>query len=64
MLNEPPLKIQYKNWRGVIAEREILPRRCYFGSNEWHTENQWLMTAWDVQKDAMRTFAMSDITIL
>ncbi len=61
---EQPLRIKYTNWRGETAVREILPRRCYFSHNEWHKEDQWLMEAWDISKDELRIFAMSDMKIL
>lgn len=53
--------IAYTNHRGETAERRIIPSRLYFGSNEWHPEPQWLLDAFDVEKHAMRSFAVSSI---
>jgi predicted DNA-binding transcriptional regulator YafY len=53
--------IDYVNYRGERSERLVEPAQIYFGSNEWHPEPQWLMDAWDHQKQAYRTFAMKDI---
>ncbi len=54
--------IDYTNWRGERGPRRIVPTgRMWFGSNEWHTEPQWLMEAIDVEKGAVRTFAVNDI---
>lgn len=51
--------VVYTNWRGETAEREIRPKRMWFGSTEWHPEPQWLITAVDVQKGVERDFALS-----
>ncbi|MGV3721359.1 MAG: hypothetical protein ACO1SX_10670 [Actinomycetota bacterium] len=53
--------IDYTNWRGERAKREILPFRLWFGSNDWHPEPQWLLDAWDAEKDELRIFAMRGI---
>jgi len=54
------LRVLYKNWKGMITERDIVSREVVFGSTEWHTEPQWLMIAFCLNKRAMRTFAMKD----
>lgn len=57
-----PLTIVYKNWKGEIGIRKIVPSATpYYGSNEWHKEPQWLLDAVDVEKGERRTFAMKDI---
>lgn len=55
-----PVTLTYRNWRGEVAERAIIPRRVWFGSTDWHPEPQWLLTAWDVEKNAERDFALKD----
>lgn len=55
------VRIDYTNYRGERGVRTIVPKRIEFGSNEFHTEPQWLLVAWDVDKCAERTFAMKDI---
>ncbi len=55
--------ITYKNWKGEISDRLIMPERIYYGKCEpWHKEEQWLLQAWDVEKKAYRTFAMCEIS--
>lgn len=54
------LRIVYKNWRGEIGDRVIEPKEVQFGSNKWHPKPQWLLTAFDVKKQALRSFAMRD----
>ena len=55
------VKIVYTNYKGKTGIRTIVPKSIEFSSNEWHTEPQWLMTAYDLEKEADRTFALKDI---
>lgn len=56
-----PVTIDYTNYRGERGVRTIYPERVFWGRNEWHPIDQWLMEAFDVEKNALRTFAMKDI---
>jgi predicted DNA-binding transcriptional regulator YafY len=51
----------YKNYRGETSVRLVRPVMVSFGTTGFHPEPQWLLHAWDVNKDAERTFAMKDI---
>ncbi len=53
--------IDYTNYRGERSTRRVRPRRLYYGQTMHHPELQYLMDAWDFDKDAERTFAMKDI---
>lgn len=55
------VKILYTNYRGEKGYREIVPEKIWFGSTEWHKEEQWLLDALDIKKGALRNFAMKDI---
>lgn len=57
-----PLEFGYTNWRGEFAIRRAIPMAPHFGATEWHPEPQWLLTMWDVEKDAERDFAINDIS--
>lgn len=57
---QAPVTLTYTNWRGETAERTITPQSIWFGSTEWHPEPQWLLRAWDCEKQAERDFAMKD----
>ncbi|MEZ2132739.1 MULTISPECIES: hypothetical protein [unclassified Sinorhizobium] len=59
--DEPPLTFVYRNWRGEIATRTVRPIRLEYGATDWHPEPQWLLIAWDIEKDAERSFAVKDI---
>ena len=56
-----PLKVRYKNYKGIVAEREIVPMRVWFGATDWHPQEQWLMEVWDCERQAVRVYAMKDI---
>jgi predicted DNA-binding transcriptional regulator YafY len=53
--------IRYTNYRGETAERRIVPICIRFGSTEWHPEEQWLLEAFDLDRDATRAFALKDV---
>lgn len=53
--------IDYTNHRGERSERKVKPSLIRFGSSPWHKEPQWLLVAKDLEKDALREFAMKDI---
>ncbi|QEP52215.1 hypothetical protein D9_0008 [Aeromonas phage D9] len=56
------LRFVYKNYRGDVATRRVSrPFSIKFGSNEYHEEEQWLLEAWDLDKNLPRVFAMKDI---
>lgn len=53
--------IDYTNHRGERAERRIRPLEVKFKTTEWHPEPQWLLRAFDIDKQELREFAMKDI---
>lgn len=57
----PPLVFGYTNWRGEHGTRRAIPIRVYHDATEYHTEPQWLMEAHDLDKGAVRVFAMRDM---
>lgn len=57
--NEVEQEIVYVNWRGETRSRKIIPLRLYWGSTEWHPENQWLVRAKDTESGAIKDFALS-----
>lgn len=50
----------YTNWRGEKALRHATPRQVVFKATEHHPTPQWIMVAWDRDKDAVRDFALKD----
>ncbi len=55
-----PARITYTNYRGETDERIITPQRVWYGSTDWHPKPQWLLTAFDHEKQAKRDFALKD----
>ena len=51
----------YTNHRGLLSTRMVKPISVNFRSSEWHPIEQWLMLAFDYDKQAEREFAMRDI---
>jgi hypothetical protein len=55
------VKVKYKNYRGEVGIRTIIPMEVYWGQTEYHPHDQWLLKVWDVEKNAERIYAFKDI---
>jgi hypothetical protein len=55
------VSILYRNWKGEVAWRRIVPLSISFESSQWHPVPQWIMRALDIDKEAERSFAIADI---
>lgn len=55
------IHFNYTNYKGERSHRRAVVRKIYEGSTEWHPEYQWLIEAFDINKNAMRTFAYRDM---
>lgn len=55
--------IDYTNWKGVRKQRWITPlNHClWWGSTEWHKEEQWLLRAIDGEDGKVKDFALLGI---
>lgn len=60
-MNAKIVQILYINWKGETAWRQIEPIELWYGHTQWHPEDQWLLKARDIKKDAVRDFAVKDI---
>jgi len=62
-MKDQRVTIDYTNYRGERKKYDILPEWMYFGSNEYHTEPQWLLKAkvYDKEEVKERNFAVKDI---
>jgi hypothetical protein len=58
---ERTVTVRYRNHRGDVAVRRFIPHRVWFGATSWHPDPQWLIRAFDVDKQAERDFALADI---
>jgi len=59
--HEQAVRIVYTNYKGETSERTIIPRRMWLGETQWHPGTQWLLDAFDLDKQADRSFAVRDI---
>ena len=56
------VRFDYVNWKGVKGNRKVVVTSFLYGTTEYHPEPQWLMEAYDLNKEEERVFAMKDIT--
>jgi hypothetical protein len=59
---ERPFVFSYRNHRGEICDRRAILTSVRFGTSEWHQEPQWLLLAFDLDRQAEREFALADIS--
>ena len=59
-LPEPPFVAPYTNWRGETAIRRLRPIGVKFMATAWHREPQWILEAFDYDRQEMRGFALKD----
>lgn len=60
-MNSQQIKILYTNWKGVTKYRKIIPKSISYKSTPWHKEEQWILEAFDLDKNDIRNFAIKDI---
>ena len=56
-----PVIIDYTNYKGERTRRNITPKNIVYKSTEQHPMTQWILVAYDHDKQAFRDFAMSSI---
>ena len=61
MNKERTIEILYTNWKGETRKRTILPISIEYKSTEWHKEKQWILNAFDIEKNEERGFSIADI---
>lgn len=54
------IRLVYRNHRGRVGCRRIIPLSLDFGSSEHHPEEQWLLRCYDLDKGGERTYALRD----
>ena len=59
-LGERSVRFFYTNYRGERSIRTAVPVILTWGQSQWHPRPQWLMTAFDMDKGAERTFALEN----
>lgn len=58
-----PVTFTYRNWRGEVSERLVLPLDMTFDDNPYHSGPQWFLNGLDIARfmPARRSFAVEDI---
>jgi len=52
------IQITYTNYKELTGIRIITPIKVWFGSTAWYPEEQWLLTGFDHDKEALRDYAL------
>lgn len=52
---------EYVNYRGDRSKRVVEPLAIWYGETPFHPGQQWFLKAFDLDKQALRDFAMHDI---
>jgi len=51
--------IDYTNWKGARRKRQIIPMSLTLGANDYHPDEQWLLSAMDLEDGyAVKTFTV------
>lgn len=60
------IKFEYTNHKGTISIREATPLGTppRFMATQHHPEEQWILSMYDVDKEAVRHFAMKDMNFI
>jgi predicted DNA-binding transcriptional regulator YafY len=61
IIRERTITVRYKNYRGEITLRHIVPKELWWGKTEYHPQEQWLLRVWDCERAAYRDYALEDI---
>ena len=59
--NKRIVNVLYRNYRGEIRVRTILPLSKWFGTTQWHPAEQWFEKVLDIETNEERDFACNDI---
>lgn len=60
-MEDRDVTIDYTNWRGERRMRKIRPLNIVFRASSWHPQNQWLLSAIDLEDGEVKEFALKDI---
>lgn len=55
------LYLIYENYKGVVAERCVIPLSIFFGVTEYHRQSGYMLHSWDIEKKAYRDFALVNV---
>jgi len=56
------LYFRYTNYKMETENRRVMAVSIWFGSSQYHQGKQWFLKARDLDRDALRDFAMRDMS--
>jgi predicted DNA-binding transcriptional regulator YafY len=62
ILHHDKIEFDYVNWKGIKGHRKVEIDEFHYGSTKYHPETQWLLEAFDLDKNEFRIFAMKDMS--
>lgn len=57
----PVMRFYYRNWKGEEGYRRVVNPEILYKESEYHKGMQFILRAFDLDKDDFREFAMADI---
>ena len=63
LMQQLPIKFIYKNYKGVVAERHVVPKNIFYGGSDYHSGqgDKLFLSAFDLEKETTRHFLIEDI---
>lgn len=63
LMQQLSIKFTYKNYKGVIAERHVVPKNIFYGGSDYHSGqgDKLFLNAYDLEKETTRHFLIEDI---
>ena len=63
LMQQLSIKFIYKNYKGVIAERHVVPKNIFYGGSDYHSGqgDKLFLSAFDLEKETTRHFLIEDI---
>ena len=63
LMQQLSIKFIYKNYKGVVAERHVVPKNIFYGGSDYHSGqgDKLFLSAYDLEKEITRHFLIEDI---
>ena len=63
LMQQLSIKFIYKNYKGVVAERHVVPKNIFYGGSDYHSGqgDKLFLSAFDLEKETTRHFLIEDI---
>ena len=63
LMQQLSIKFIYKNYKGVVAERHVVPKVIFYGGSDYHSGqgDKLFLSAYDLEKETTRHFLIEDI---